>query len=300
MLLIKTQSTLSRDIEPVGLIKAIRNNDASGGITIEPIDENKPVFVEIHSNKNNKVLISNVSYTNYTATSRVYLNLSNLQENDEIWIYPFWRLSSYEQRSVGEPQQGGGVVYNEVNNYSFENINKGFVFGANKKLEIKDKIIFPKKYDGTHYRIAASELAADFTNFGNCDFSKVNVIHIYSSGYTDKLIFNIADLKQCTSLRECFIEHSAGISGDISNLSKLTQATMLVFPLTNVSGDISSLANLINLTNLSLSGTNVSGDISNIVTNLTKLTYLGIPSTVTITDAQKKTLTDRGCTVRIS
>ena len=66
-----------------------------------------------------------------------------------------------------------------------------------------------------------------------------------------------------------------------------------------MNGDIASLANCTAITQLDLVNTKVSGDITNIVTNLTKLTNLSIPPTVTITDAQKKTLTDRGCTITI-
>ena len=43
----------------------------------------------------------------------------------------------------------------------------------------------------------------------------------------------------------------------------------------------------------------VTGDIEPIIEKCTSLKELRIPPTVTITDAQKKTLTDRGCTIYI-
>ena len=92
---------------------------------------------------------------------------------------------------------------------------------------------------------------------------------------------------------------STQVSGNITNLANMKSMTNLSLSNTQVSGNIANLANLTSMTNLGLSGTQVSGDITNIVTNLTKLRYLSLPKAVTITDAQKKTLTDRGCTVRI-
>ena len=87
---------------------------------------------------------------------------------------------------------------------------------------------------------------------------------------------------------------------DLSSIKDLVNMGYLVVsPSTQVSGDIANLANMTSMTNLSLGGTQVSGDITDIVTNLTKLRSLSIPIAVTITDAQKKTLTDRGCTVVI-
>lgn len=98
------------------------------------------------------------------------------------------------------------------------------------------------------------------------------------------------------------IEHiecwSGYFSGDIQYLSGLTKMNQLILADSpQVSGEISSLSAMTALTTLNLANTQVSGDIQTIIDNCTKLTSLSIPRTVTITDAQKQTLTDRGCTV---
>ena len=87
-------------------------------------------------------------------------------------------------------------------------------------------------------------------------------------------------------------------SGVLDDIPKT--ATYLGFDNTQVTGDISNLKDMVGITYLGLKGTQVTGDITELVNNMTKLTTISIPSKVTITDAQKKTLTDRGCTVIIS
>ena len=127
------------------------------------------------------------------------------------------------------------------------------------------------------------------------DLVKMSWLVIFPSTQVSGDIANLANMTSMTSLNLSGTQ----ISGDIANLANLTSMTSLYLSGTQVSGDIANLANLTSMTSLYLSGTQVSGDIANIVTNLTKLRYLAIPKAVTITDAQKKTLTDRGCTVGI-
>lgn len=161
------------------------------------------------------------------------------------------------------------------------------------KFSTKLTIIY---YPGSAYLGDESE-----RNLSNLkDLVNLQEINLQDWQCTKDVIGDISIISNMKQLKYLNLEGSIHVSGDISSLANMTNLKEICLDGTNVSGDISSLANLINLTILGLEGTNVSGDISNIVTNLTKLTCLKISSTVIITDEQKKTLTDRGCTVAIA
>ena len=92
---------------------------------------------------------------------------------------------------------------------------------------------------------------------------------------------------------------STSVSGSLSDIANLTNLTTLSLRVTPVTGVIGSLKNLTNLTELVLDSTSVTGDVTDIIDSLIKLKRLAIPSTIKITDAQKQTLTSRGCTVEV-
>lgn len=120
-----------------------------------------------------------------------------------------------------------------------------------------------------------------------------------SSKSHPQISFELKEIVKFTNLTMLALNDMT-ITDDISSLSTLTNLTSLSLWNTNVKGDISSLSTLTNLTSLSLGFTRVKGDISNLIDKLTKLKTLFIPPSVTITDAQKTTLTDRGCTITIT
>ncbi len=94
--------------------------------------------------------------------------------------------------------------------------------------------------------------------------------------------------------------HNTSVTGDISQLGEMRMLEKLDLSQTLIDGDISSLRNLHSLKALDLIGTKVTGDAKVFVDNMLSLSELRISNTVTITDEQKKTLTDRGCTVTIA
>ena len=131
---------------------------------------------------------------------------------------------------------------------------------------------------------------------------------------------DIAAVKNLTALTYLNVK-STNVSGDISSIMNLTALTSLNVGATNVSGDIAAVKNLTALTTLrvdhmpnltgdisALSGLtrigginldytpNVTGDISSIM-NLPNIKYVNLPDTITHTDEQVKTLTDKGITV---
>ena len=145
-----------------------------------------------------------------------------------------------------------------------------------------------------YFNIDDLKYSTDLTYIKN-NYLNTRMPEYHNAGKTNGDISSLSNLTKLTVI----IFDNTSVSGDISSLSNLTNLTNISLGNTSVSGDISSLSNNTGLTNLSLYGTSVSGDITDIVTNLTQLTQLTIPKTVTITDAQKQTLTDRGCTVYI-
>lgn len=86
---------------------------------------------------------------------------------------------------------------------------------------------------------------------------------------------------------------------NLADLLVLKKLEVLQIGNTSVTGDISSLASLTKLTYLNITNTSVTGDVQVCIDNMPLLKTLKIPKTVTITDEQKKTLTDRGCTITI-
>lgn len=107
---------------------------------------------------------------------------------------------------------------------------------------------------------------------------------------------NIGLFSNCISLIYLFLNNTK-TTGDISAFSNCTNLKTLQLENTNVSGDISSLSNLTNLVYLNISRNNVTGDISVIINNMSKLKTLSISTKIAATDAQIKTLQDRGVTV---
>ena len=171
---------------------------------------------------------------------------------------------------------------------------------ANKYLNIDDL-----KYS-TNLTYVRNNYFGEHNNFKNVgktngDISSLsNLTNLTSANFVNTSVSgDISSLSNNTGLTSLTLSGTS-VSGDISSLSNNTNLkTLLLNNNNNISGNISSLSKLTNLTVLFLDNTSVSGDITDIVTNLTKLTQLWLPKTVTITDAQKKTLTDRGCSVTI-
>lgn len=131
-------------------------------------------------------------------------------------------------------------------------------------------------------------------------------IRTVSSGMTQFIVTNNSNVtgdlsvfKDCAGLVS-LNANNGGFSGDISALANKTSLKSLSLrDNKRVTGDISTLASDTALEGVNLSLTGVTGDITSIVANCTNLKSLYIPTGVTITDAQKTTLTSRGCTVGI-
>lgn len=117
--------------------------------------------------------------------------------------------------------------------------------------------------------------------------------------YDDNIKGDLSLFKTYTPKLTWIALQNTAITGDISNLSTLTSLTLVYLSNTKVTGDISSLSSLTKLTHLSIAAPGVTGDITEIVNNLTALKELTITSKITITDEQKATLTNRGCTINI-
>lgn len=177
-----------------------------------------------------------------------------------------------------------------------------------KSISDSTTAIIENKYNMTELKCVQSDKGFGTTTLTLKDLkfsTKLTSIYYPGAAYLgDESERNLSNLKDLINLYEINFQdtdRTKDIIGDISSLSNMKNLLYVnLNHAIHVSGDISSLSNLTNLVELKLSGTHVSGDISSIVTNLTKLSILFIPSTVTITDAQKQTLTNRGCTLSIS
>ena len=125
-------------------------------------------------------------------------------------------------------------------------------------------------------------------------YSKLSIFQITGKGVTG----DISSLSSMPKLISVTISY-ASVTGDISSFSSMSRLTTLNVSDTHVTGDISSLSSMSQLITLNVADTNVTGDISSIINNLTALKKLVISTKITITDEQKTTLTNRGCTVII-
>ena len=132
----------------------------------------------------------------------------------------------------------------------------------------------------------------------------------YASGFDYRSINNLDIFKYMPKIKEVYI-FGGVCSGniDVFKDKKLLILTLNSIPKEqttygsykdywNITGNLSSLSNLTALTELVLSTTQVEGNLSSL-SNLTALKVLNLPSTVTASDADIKTFTDRGCTVTI-
>ena len=145
----------------------------------------------------------------------------------------------------------------------------------------------------SYFQIIGKGVTGDISSLSS--IPKLTVLSIGTTSVTGD-ISSLSSMSQLTSLN---VIDNKGVTGDISSLSSMSQLTTLNVVDTNVTGDISSLSSMSNLTSLNVAGTNVTGDISGIINNLTALKQLVISPKITITDEQKTTLTNRGCTVII-
>lgn len=199
---------------------------------------------------------------------------------------------------------GANFSYQGVYPYESEKSN-GLVDSAELKANIPCKIVFDASDVDTY-------LAID----GKYDIKSITNGYYWHS---NNIRLNLDDLKYCGNLRSISIPCTKNVingnlknvnegitslaisyNKDLDDISHLTALTSLDLKQSNLSKrDVSALSTLVNLTNLDISETNISGDMTSLVNNMTKLKTLIIPNTVTITDEQKKTLTDRGCTVTI-
>lgn len=125
--------------------------------------------------------------------------------------------------------------------------------------------------------------------------------------HAKKLTCDLSVFKEIKTIMQLDLSYGANVqpstykvTGDISNLASLKYLKSMTLAGSEITGDISVFGNMPNLISAYFYTPNISGDVTDIVTNCTKLTYLLIPSSVTITDEQKTTLTNRGCTVVIN
>lgn len=140
------------------------------------------------------------------------------------------------------------------------------------------------------FEVEASKCFGDISALSN--LTKLSSLDLGGT----KVVGDISSLSNLTNMTNLVLNYT-NIVGDISALSNLTKLTMLNLQSIKVTGDISSLSTLVNLNTLMITGTNITGDISVIIDNMPKLKTLYINTKVTATDAQIKTLQDRGVTV---
>ena len=130
---------------------------------------------------------------------------------------------------------------------------------------------------------------SDITNLIN-----LTALSLSGTSVTGKL----SDIANRTNLKSLNLS-STSITGSLADIANLTNLTSLNLRVTPITGVIGSLKNLTKLTLIVLDSTAVTGDITDIIDSLTNLKHLSIPSSIKITDAQKQTLTSRGCTVEV-
>lgn len=199
---------------------------------------------------------------------------------------------------------GVNFSYQGVYPYESEKSN-GFLDNAELKANIIYKIFFDASDVDTY-------LAID----GKYDIKSIASDYDWHS---NNIRLNLDDLKYCGNLKTISFPCAENVingnlknvnegltslairyNKDLDDISHLTALTSLDLRKSNLSKrDVSALSTLVNLTKLDIGETNISGDVTSLVNNMTKLKTLKIPNTVTITDEQKKTLTDRGCTITI-
>ena len=215
----------------------------------------------------------------------------------------------------------------QVPPYGPEN-SSGFLDNAELKANVIYKIVFDNSDVDTYLAIDGKYYIKSISNFADWNSADIrlnlddlkycgnlrsisipcteNVINgnlkNVNEGITSLAIrYNkdLDDISHLTALTSLDLRRSNLSKRDVSALSTLVNLTNLNISETNISGDVSALSTLVNLTNLDIGRINISGDATSLVNNMTKLKNLRIPNTITITDEQKKTLTDRGCTVII-
>lgn len=131
--------------------------------------------------------------------------------------------------------------------------------------------------------IINSSIVGEIGNI-NCNNITLTSCKKVSGRVNDLPHINILNLKNCTS-----------VGGTTEAFSK-GGATRLVLNGTAITGNISYLAMNPNLSVVDLSNTAITGDLSSLV-NMTKLTTLMLPTSVTYTQADFNTLTSKGCSV---
>ena len=148
---------------------------------------------------------------------------------------------------------------------------------------------------GSNYSYKEMDISqlAYMTKATNIDFqNNGKSLNLLKSTYGD-----IKAFATDTSLTSLIVDNT-NVSGDIAAVKNLTALTSLQLQyMPNLTGDISALSGLTRIDGISLEYTpNVTGDISSIM-NLPNIKFVHLPDTITHTDEQVKTLTDKGITV---
>lgn len=199
-----------------------------------------------------------------------------------------------------------GANFSYQGGYPYESEkSNGLVDSAELKANISYRIVFDSSDVDTYLAIDGKYYIKSISN--NYDW------------HSSDIRLNLDDLKYCGNLKTISLPCTENVingnlknvnegitslairyNKDLDDISHLTALTSLDMRGSSLSKkDVSALSTLVNLTKLDISGTNISGDVTSLVNNMTKLKKLIISNTLTITDEQKNTLTDRGCTVYV-
>lgn len=166
------------------------------------------------------------------------------------------------------PCQSGGLTTSVYKNYQMLYPEEDFIRIDNKDLlkdleQLKDLtcLQYLDSYD--------QGIKGNISNFKNLVNIEVLSLHTNPEVYGD-----ICSLSSATKLRSLKFAFDPKVYGDISCLKNLNPETFAM-TYTNISGDLSNLSHMTNLKAIYISGTGIYGDISSL-SKLTNLEELGI------------------------
>lgn len=247
----------------------------------DPLTDNDARYISLTTNDSITVKVSGAHFTDSSLTSNIGNTKTITADDGSVSLY----ISN-----------DADAILNIDNKYSLKSLS----FIKPHKDTLKRSVDFnieDIRYCTNFMVIGClnAQVSGDISALSN--LTKVIDIRLSSTQVSG----DISTLSNLTNINNLYLNNTQ-VSGDISALSNLTNINSINLNSTKVSGDISVLSNLTKAIYIDVSNTQLSGDITSIVNNInnmTQLKTLAIPRAVTITDEQKKILTDRGCTVII-
>lgn len=225
----------------------------------------------------------------YKNNPHLYCDFDNVPDN---YIPKFISLNLGGNNVIGTPSVDNALIKNINGSFYLSQSNCSGEFHITDAFKVND---FSIRYS-PKLKVVVDSLYKSMIGF--------------SLEYMYKAELDLGKIKDCINLTNFSCLSNPGgnypldykITGDISNFANLTKLTTVTIDSYDFTGDISVFANCPNLITLNIFDykASITGDITSVVNTCTKLTALTIPPTVTITDEQKTTLTNRGCTVRIT